>query len=1168
MAQQPYYPAEVESPQNILNVNGMWYYTSNHFDSCGSTTPYEPYDCVTFVKGFNLWKSNGTPAGTHKIRSFSFSADLEDGGPDEIPDDAFIPFNNSLVYIGARDPYSFSLEKIDNNSTTHVELKYFSYNRSAYNFEYQFTQAGNLLYFVANNSGLNGIGNYGTELWKTDGTPQGTVMVKDIRPGSPSSNPYGLKKDINNKILYFTAHDGTGNKLWQSDGTTSGTVPAVRIIPAPKLVEFQAGSRTQMHLSWRETFQDNTVGFDQYDTVVVERSSTINGPFARVAAIPYWGFTYADNNLTPNTTYYYRLKGIKANLHSPYTSVSSATTHPEVTSPLNATKQWDKLFANFYPYAALGTSSGQYLIFSNYPSNSLTLLNSNGEPIWTKPINGKFSQITATTDGNYLLSENIQIATHEWQLHLVKINGNGNILWDKTLNEHRTTIIATSDGGFLIGSYSTQRNDDYRIIKLSSNAEKQWEKTFGGNQADNLSAVIQTSDGGYLLGGKSYSGIGGDKTEASLDSKDDNTEAWKNGTGDYWVVKISANGSKEWDRTLGGEFSDNLIQLVQAADGGYLLGGNSKSFSSDRLSCGQYEGEKNENLWLVKISSNGTKLWEKSLKTESTFGVGNAPHNDLLVTLQKTADGGFLIGSTSDSGKTNNKSESSRGMSEVACYNDGYSQEVFYTPDYWLIKLSNGGDKLWDKTFGSFENDYLGSVIQNPDGSYLLVGSTYSTTANDGDKTQAGTGTWVIKTKGTIPPTVTCSATGSILREKWVNVTGNSVSAIPVNTAPASSSQLTSFESASNQGDNYGERIRGYLCVPASGSYTFYIAGDDKCELWLSTDDDPSKKTKIAVVSAYTGVRVWNKYAEQKSAAISLVAGKKYYIEALHKESTGGDNLAVGWQTPTQSTISVIPGSVLSPFVVHNTGKITREFWANVTGYQISNIPLTTAPTTTDELTIFETAANQGNTYGQRFRGYIHPQVSGNYRFYIAGDDKVELYLSSDEDPAKKTRIASITAPTSLRQWNKYASQQSIAISLVAGRKYYIEALHKENTGDDHVSVGWQLPSQTTISVIAGTYLSPFLGAPAVNIARVGVEESLESNVRLYPNPFESKLTIATQQAGKHYISVVDNLGRIVYQSVIQAETELNLTHLKAGVYMVKVSTEDGQTQVKRIVKK
>jgi hypothetical protein len=166
-----------------------------------------------------------------------------------------------------------------------------------------------------------------------------------------------------------------------------------------------------------------------------------------------------------------------------------------------------------------------------------------------------------------------------------------------------------------------------------------------------------------------------------------------------------------------------------------------------------------------------------------------------------------------------------------------------------------------------------------------------------------------------------CTASGTILREYWANVTGGLVSNIPLQTPPTSSSQITSFEAPANTADNYGQRIRGYLCAPATGNYTFYIASDDDSELWLSPDESTAGKKKIASVSGWTFSREWTKHSSQKSATIALVQGKKYYIEALHKEGAGGDNLAVGWILPNTTTIAVIAGSYLSPFI-HSTARV------------------------------------------------------------------------------------------------------------------------------------------------------------------------------------------------------------------------------------------------------
>ena len=136
-------------------------------------------------------------------------------------------------------------------------------------------------------------------------------------------------------------------------------------------------------------------------------------------------------------------------------------------------------------------------------------------------------------------------------------------------------------------------------------------------------------------------------------------------------------------------------------------------------------------------------------------------------------------------------------------------------------------------------------------------------------------------------------------------------------TAPNLTDTLPSFEAPTNWADNYGTRMRGYITAPVTGSYTFWIASDDNSELWLSINDNPANKVRIGWVSEWTDSRQWDKLSSQKSAAIPLTAGQRYYVEALQKEADGGDNLAVGWAKPGESTSApseVIPGSVLSPF--------------------------------------------------------------------------------------------------------------------------------------------------------------------------------------------------------------------------------------------------------------
>jgi len=163
------------------------------------------------------------------------------------------------------------------------------------------------------------------------------------------------------------------------------------------------------------------------------------------------------------------------------------------------------------------------------------------------------------------------------------------------------------------------------------------------------------------------------------------------------------------------------------------------------------------------------------------------------------------------------------------------------------------------------------------------------------------------------------SGSGFILREYWTGVAGGAVTDLTGNASypdsPSGSNLLTSFEVPVDWNNDYGTRVRGYVHPPESGLYRFWIASDDGSDLYLSTNSDPANATRIAFVAGWTGSRQWFNNASQESAEIYLAAGQKYYIEAIHKEGFGGDNLSVAWQRTGGAFEGPIPGTYLSEFV-------------------------------------------------------------------------------------------------------------------------------------------------------------------------------------------------------------------------------------------------------------
>lgn len=348
--------------------------------------------------------------------------------------------------------------------------------------------------------------------------------------------------------------------------------------------------------------------------------------------------------------------------------------------------------------------------------------------VWDKTFGGsgidEMTTMILTSDGGYLLggsskstisgdkSENNRGDFDYW---IVKINANGQKQWDKTyggVNEDRLNgLIQTSDGGFLLSGQSTSpaggdksENSrgglDYWIIKINANGQKQWDKTYGGNNTEYLGKAIATNDGGFLIIGHSASNSSNEKSE-------NNKGDW-----DWWIIKTNGIGQKQWDKTYGGQGGDFIESAIMTSDGGYLFSGPSESNSS---------GDKSENsrgsfdYWIVKTNANGQKMWDK------TFG---GTDYDVLKTVTQTSDSGFLLGGWSPSTISGDKTENSRGAA----------------PDYWLIKINSTGQKQWDKTYGGSNSEGIYSITNTADEGFLLLGDSFSNSSNE--KTENSRGDW------------------------------------------------------------------------------------------------------------------------------------------------------------------------------------------------------------------------------------------------------------------------------------------------------------------------------------------------------------------------------------------------------------------------------------------
>jgi hypothetical protein len=203
---------------------------------------------------------------------------------------------------------------------------------------------------------------------------------------------------------------------------------------------------------------------------------------------------------------------------------------------------------------------------------------------------------------------------------------------------------------------------------------------------------------------------------------------------------------------------------------------------------------------------------------------------------------------------------------------------------------------------------------------------------------------------------------------------------------------------------------------------------------------------------------------------------------------SGNPNTAGEWNVPITATNAAGSGSaILHIEVLATGGAITRDVWTGVPGVAVSDIPLTTNPTSSGNLSSLEGPQNAADDYGARIRGYITAPASGIYKFYLTASNSAELYISNDDEPINAFKRAQVTASTGYREWTHASAGKSPLLQLDAGRRYFVEVRHKAGVGADHVSVGWIKPGEGGVDpasfvptagsnvVVPGFVLSPYV---------------------------------------------------------------------------------------------
>lgn len=286
----------------------------------------------------------------------------------------------------------------------------------------------------------------------------------------------------------------------------------------------------------------------------------------------------------------------------------------------------------------------------------------------------------------------------------------------------------TSDGGYIVIGTTESfgvGGEDMWVVKLLSNGEIEWQKSYGGSLDDQAKSIQQTPDGGYLAVGNTNSygvGCGGTcggiwilKLNSSGGIQWQKAYGWSGGWtgqpfsfqqsedggyvvlgmtnqfdeehGDFVVLKLNSSGEMTWAKTYGGDNGEEARSIQRTKDGGYIVAGATTSFVT-------HENEKNcsggspGNAWILKLSSTGVIEWQKA------YGGSGC---DTAHTIRETSDGGYIVAGDTDL--------------------DGTTTEM----NAWVFKLTSNGNVDWSKTYGDFGFPAW-SIEQTSDGGYIVGG--------------------------------------------------------------------------------------------------------------------------------------------------------------------------------------------------------------------------------------------------------------------------------------------------------------------------------------------------------------------------------------------------------------------------------------------------------------
>jgi hypothetical protein len=725
---------------------------------------------------------------------------------------------------------------------------------------------------------------------------------------------------------------------------------------------------------------------------------------------------------------------------------------------------------------------------------------------WQKSYGGTATEnagsLRQTTDGGFIVagyteSSNGDITGHHGNTDfwVVKTSPQGLIQWQKAFGgsdaDVANCVEQTSDGGYIVAGYTASIDGDVTlmrgfcdvwVVKTDAAGEILWQKTYGGTNYDKANHIRQTADGGYIICGMTMSS-NGDITANHGDS-------------DYWIVKTDASGAIQWQKTYGGSDTDLANCIQQTTDGGYVFTGQCNSSNGDVTG-----NHGMSDYWIVKTNAEGAIEWQKCYGG-SSFDAANS--------IRQTSDGGYVVGGGSSS-------------------DDGNATSYIGDSDCWIVKTNSVGELTWQKKYGGSQYDVVRSIEQGKDGGYLAGG--YTNSANVDVTGNHGTGdAWVFK----VDPA------GDMVWKKCYGGTSEDGANSTIETSDGAYAFVG--YSSSNDGDatvNFGYND----CWLVKGCST------DPIDITVS-DLTYCNSTTLTATGGFSGY-LWNTGAT--TPGIVVTSGGNYSVAATNLSGC------------TSQALLNIP----APIQAFNDEQICMVTM-NTTTNKNTVVVLKTLNVNTDSIVIYR-ADDPGSQYVavgalainemSSFQDETAKPSEKSYQYKIATKNN-ECEKMSGLSPAHTTMFLQASPGADNRvnlSWSPYdgfgftsyqvcrnsAEEISAVIATVSISTFaYTDLTPPAGLCTYQVRVKPESPCSPSKASYA------YAASNVVKPGTYGIDEIMEQSFTVYPNPATDNITIKRSAGMPDNYAILDQTGRIVSSGNLNSKvSNIDISELSSGIY-------------------